>query len=312
MPHNVYIASQCEKGGIYHCILSDSGRLTLKKIYESPRPCYFCREGDVLYALLREPFLFSSGVREYRIKPNGDLAPLGEIKSVHGTIAAHLYAEKGKLYVANYINGTAILMPDTMAAFNGNSHPHCICPSPDGEYIFIPDQGTDCIHALKKNMEKQYDLSMPAGSGPRHMLFAPDGRHAYCANQDNSTVSVLKYEEGRLSLFSSVSTLPEGFKEKNEVAAIRLSNDGKTLFVSNRGHDSAAVYSLSPSGDALKLLGFIPSFGKTPREMTVIGSFLLFGNIDSGTVSVFSIEEKLPQSPLCVINIEQPWGIIGD
>lgn len=68
-----------------------------------------------------------------------------------------------------------------------------------------------------------------AGSGPRHILFSPDGRHAWLANEVDNTVSVLEYADGTLKHVSTLSTLPEGLKFEGEtkVAALRLPPNGK-------------------------------------------------------------------------------------
>lgn len=306
----VYVASQCEEGGIYRLSLSDDGKLSFAEKYESPKPAYFCMDGDYLYALLREPFLMSSGLQKYRMLSDDSLEKIGDIQSVHGTIAAHVYARGSRVFVANYINGTAILMPDKMYAFDGYSHPHCVTPAPDGKYVVITDLGTDRVYVFDMDLDYVSDCRLPKGSGPRHLVFSHDGKWAYCANQDSSTVSVMSYCGGKLEHIESVSTLPENFKGRNEVSAIRLSDDGQRLYVSNRGHDSAAVFDVC--GNKLEIDGFIPCFGKEPREMTLVDNFLLFGNIISGDITVFDVSgEMLPASPVDKYIIAQPWGIIA-
>lgn len=305
MAYTVYVASQTDDGGILRFELTDDGKLVFKDKYDIPKPAYFCSEGRYLYALLREPFLYSSGLQKFEMKEDGSLAPVSGIESVHGTIAAHLCAVNGEVYVANYINGTAIKMPDRMLAFPGYSHPHCMTPTPDGKYICMTDLGTDTVYILTKDMSVRSSLNVTEKSGPRHIVFSACGKYAYCANQDNSTVSVLGYEDGKLEFIREYSTVPAGYTEKNEVSAIRLTDDGRKLYVSNRGHDSAAVFDVS--GKELVLDRFISSGGTVPREMTLAGRYLLFGNIGSDNVAVYDLEKN---EQVFSADVPQPWGII--
>ncbi|MBP5169143.1 MAG: hypothetical protein ILP14_08060, partial [Oscillospiraceae bacterium] len=67
----VYIASRDETGGILRCSLSEDGQLELLDTTPADRPAYLCRDGDKLYALLREPFQMMSGLSTYEIKRDG-------------------------------------------------------------------------------------------------------------------------------------------------------------------------------------------------------------------------------------------------
>ena len=76
------------------------------------------------------------------------------------------------------------------------SHLHCIRITPDGKYLFADNLGTDQIHKyvinpnaditnqesfLKEGQPAAYKVK--AGSGPRHLTFAPNGNYAYLINE---------------------------------------------------------------------------------------------------------------------------------
>jgi 6-phosphogluconolactonase len=109
----------------------------------------------------------------------------------------------------------------------------------------------------------------------------------------DSTVTTFAYDAGAGTLKSlqTVSTLPAGFKGTNSTAEIQTDKAGKFLFVSNRGHDSIAIFSIDKTAGTLTPAGHVPTGGKTPRFFTLdpTEKFLFAGNQDSNTVSVFRV-----------------------
>lgn len=314
MPQFLYVASQDADGGILHCNLSPDGQLEAVGFYPLDRPAYLCAEGSTLYALLREPYQMQSGVAEFHILPDGSLKCSAEIQPVHGTIAAHIFAREGRVYTANYLSGTTTLLPDRLLAHNGRSvdperqtcsHPHCITPTPDGKYLCINDLGTDCIYVCTMDLTEISRVTVPAGAGPRHLVFSPDGATAYCSNEMGASVSVFSYQEGHLVPRGLYSTCPEGYTGWISASAIRISPEGDRLYVSNRGHNSAAIFDVE--GAVLKNRRFLQVQGDSPREMTLVGDFLLFGNENSHTITVFC---RKTEAHLSTFPVTRPWCIL--
>ena len=322
----VYIASRDEKGGILRCTLSEDGQLSLLDTTSVDKPAYLCRDKNRLYALLREPFQLMSGLSTYQINPDGALSLTGELKSTHGLYTAHLYARDGKVWVANYIDGTVALLQmeryntpvqDKVVAFSGSgpdkkrqlsSHPHCIVSTPDGKYLCVNDLGTDQIYVITPELELISACPLPSGCGPRHLVFSRDGKVAFSSNEMGSSVSVLQYLDGTLKHIDTVSTLPSEYQETSTAAGILLSEDGNQLYVSNRGHDSISVFHVT--GEELTLEGFIPCFGISPREIALAGDFLLCGNELSDNITVFSLKDGIPSAPVCNYEVKMPWCIL--
>ena len=69
---------------------------------------------------------------------------------------------------------------------------------------------------------------------------------------------------------------------------------GKFLYVSNRGHDTIAAFSVDAATGKLTPIGHTPSGGKTPRNFRIdpTGQWLLAANQGSDNVVVFRIDEK--------------------
>ena len=115
--------------------------------------------------------------------------------------------------------------------------------------------------------------------------------------------SVLRYENGTMTLIDTVSVLPVDFNGESTAAAIRCIGD--TVYVSNRGHDSISV--LDFSDGRLTLRKTIPTHGNSPRDFWVCGNLLIVANELSDQVVLFSLEhEKIMaqinvKSPICVL-----------
>jgi 6-phosphogluconolactonase len=139
-------------------------------------------------------------------------------------------------------------------------------------------------------------VSLPSGGGPRHFAFHPGGVWAYCNNEMTSTVSALKYDaaRGAFSVLQTLSTLPDGYDGENSTAEVRVHPSGKFVYVSNRGHNSIAMFAVDAQTGRLTPLGHESTRGKVPRNFNLdpSGRWLLAANQDSGNVVVFKVDEK--------------------
>jgi len=95
------------------------------------------------------------------------------------------------------------------------------------------------------------------GFGPRHMAISNDKKFIYVLSEMNSSVATMEYDavKGPGKVLSTVSALPADFKGATTAAEIMLDNTGHTLYTSNRGHDSIAVFSVDPKTGALTPTG---------------------------------------------------------
>jgi 6-phosphogluconolactonase len=188
------------------------------------------------------------------------------------------------------------------AARQEGPHGHSIDPSPDGRFAVVCDLGIDkvLVHALdvKKGTIRPHGATAVApGAGPRHFAFHPDGRHAYCINELDLTVTVFDFDPqaGALAPVQTLSTIPEGISDRRgfSTAEIAVHPSGKFVYGSNRGHDSIAMYAVDQSTGRLTFLGVEPIRGKTPRNFAIdpSGKWLLAAGQDSHGVSLFSIDQ---------------------
>ena len=137
---------------------------------------------------------------------------------------------------------------------------------------------------------------MRPGAGPRHLAFHPTLPLVFVANELDSTVSTLRFDSqrGALSLAESRSTLPAGWTGTNYPADIHIAPSGRTLYVSNRGHNSLSVFSVAESTGALSLDQTISTGGDWPRNFSLdpSGQWLLVANQRSNSIVVFRRDEE--------------------
>ncbi|MFM0474966.1 lactonase family protein [Paraburkholderia strydomiana] len=180
-----------------------------------------------------------------------------------------------------------------------NSHVHSTVFSPDGRYLFAQDLGADKLYSYRYTPDGSRGLFGPTdwrytqekpGTGPRHLVFGADGKHAYLTSELAATVSIFNYDDGKLTQVQTVSLTEPGFKGAVGAAAIHLSPDGRFLYATNRGDaNEIVIFSVDPTNGHLKKIGHQSSLGKSPREFAIdpTGKWLIVGNQNSDTVYVF-------------------------
>ena len=86
----------------------------------------------------------------------------------------------------------------------------------------------------------------------------------------------------------SLPTLPAGTAGENFPADVHVVPDGRTLYVSNRGHNSISVFRIAASTGLLSLEQTVSTGGNWPRNFTLdpSGHWLLVANQRSGSVTV--------------------------
>lgn len=314
MKRNIYIASCDKNGGLYKYEMNDSGMLEFKNKTDMSLPMYMVEEDNKMYVLLRQPDEDSneSGLIVYDIDSGGDLINASEITMTKGVVACHLAVDNGVVYCVNYLSGNVVKLPDTVVTHSGKGphitrqtepHTHFVCVTHDG-YVLATDLGIDSIFTYTKDLKFVAQAKVPSGHGARHLAFSEDKKYLYAVNELASTVSVFKYNDGHLELLDTYDALPSDFAGESIAAAIRVR--GNTVYVSNRGHDSIAVF--KADGEKLKFEKFIMCGGKEPRDFNIFGDILISTNQGSDNVTVIDLRsDKIIQTiagikePLCVI-----------
>ncbi|HZE07662.1 MAG TPA: lactonase family protein [Gemmatimonadaceae bacterium] len=253
----------------------------------------------------------------------GRLTRLGEEPS-GGTGPAYVSVDRSGrvVLVANYDGGSVALLPieanGSLAAATsvvkhtgsgpvsdrqGEPHAHCIVADPSNRFALAADLGADRVFVYRLDLDGKSlqhaeggDAVMRAGAGPRHIAFHPGLPLVFVTNELDSTVATLRFdgERGALSLLGSASTLPTGWKGENYPADIHVAPSGRTLYASNRGHNSIAVFSIAEPTGTLSLEQNISTGGDWPRNFSLdpSGRWLLVANQKSDSIVVFARDEQ--------------------
>ena len=181
-------------------------------------------------------------------------------------------------------------------------HAHCILADPSNRFALAADLGADRVFVYRLDLERKSlshvegaDAVMRPGAGPRHLVFHPSLPLVFVANELNSTVAILGFDKqsGKLSPLDVLSTVAADWKGANYPADIHIAASGRALYVSNRGHNSIAVFAVAESG-ALALDQVISTEGDWPRNFTLDPSdrWLLVANQRSNSIVVFSRDQS--------------------
>ena len=272
----LYAVNELEKGTVSSfAIARDTGALTRlnQQPSEGGAPCYVSLDRSGRVALVAN---YAGGsVALLAIQPDGALAPAAQVVQHAGT--------------------------GPNAERQAAPHAHCILADPSNRFVLAADLGADHVFVYRLDLDgtslrhvEGGDAVMRPGAGPRHLAFHPTLPLVFVANELDSTVATLRFDAGRgtLSPLDARSTIPAGWRGTgtNYPADIHVASSGRTLYVSNRGHNSIAVFSVAAStGEgALVLDQTISTEGDWPRNFSLdpTGRWLLVANQRSDSVVV--------------------------
>ncbi|HVW01521.1 MAG TPA: lactonase family protein [Planctomycetaceae bacterium] len=189
-------------------------------------------------------------------------------------------------------------------AFSGHdrTHAHMIQADPSGRFVLHVDLALDQIFVWKFDAQKGTltpndppAVSLPAGDGPRHFHFHPNGRWLYSIQEEGSTIVLFDYDgdKGRLTSRQTISTLPSGFAGSNFCSEILVSADGKFVYAGNRLHDSVGIFSVGPKGE-LTHLADEWTRGNYPRSFNFdpTGAFFYTCNQRGDNLATFRVDRE--------------------
>jgi 6-phosphogluconolactonase len=335
--------------GIYHSTLDlTSGQLSAPELsadVKNPSFVAIHPTGKFLYAV--------SEISDFQGKPLGGVsafsidAASGKLtllnqQSSTGAGPCHLVVDAaGKnVLVANYGGGSVASLPidatgmlaeaSASIQHTGSSvnksrqekpHAHSINLDRANKFAFAADLGLDKVLIYKFDAARGSLVAndppagvVSPGSGPRHFAFHPSNRFAFVNNEMTSSITSFQYDaaKGSLTEIHTLSTLPHDVAG-NSTAETVVHPSGKFVYVSNRGHDSIAIFTLDEASGKLTAAGHCPTGGKTPRNFNVdpTGQYLLAANQSTNDVFTFRIDAKSGQltpvgtkievgSPVCI------------
>lgn len=301
-----------------------------------------------LYAVSEEGAVaagtFGGSVSRFRrIQPYAPLSPLGNVPSLgdHPTHCS-LTGDNQHLAVANYAadGGGALCLialdregglgrptrvepppypprPGSHPERQASSHVHCAVSSPDGQWLFEADLGHDQVRAYRlaeTGVERPnvvHTLELPPGTGPRHLLFSQDGRFAWLTLELSGQVMTLAYHDGQLQPLQTLTLAPAGFLGQPAAGALHASEDGRFLYVVNRGDDNHLyVFECEPHTGLLMQCQRVATRGAETREFALApdGRFVFLANQNENAVRVFTRDVSSGRIGACVqtVSVDAP------
>jgi 6-phosphogluconolactonase len=268
-----------------------------------------------LYATLDD------SVAAVAVGSDGALKPINEQPS-GGAGPCHVSVDPAgrDVLVANYDGGCIACFPlnpdgslgtrTALITFTGSGpdpnrqkkpYAHSVYVDPGDKFVYACDLGTDRVWILKfdaaRGMLAPADppfAKVPPGNGARHLAFSPDGRFVYVSNEMGHSVTAFSRNAitGSLTRHQTVSALPPGISAQGVTTAEIVCDPlGKWLYVSNRGCDTIAVFSIASNG-GLALTQSTSSVAQYPRNFAIdpSGHWLIVAGQKDNRLAVLKID----------------------
>jgi len=235
-----------------------------------------------------------------------------------GSVAALPIAADGRLAPASGFDQHMGNGPD--ARRQEGPHGHSVIQDPTGTYVYCADLGIDRLYVYRLNRwngtlqpNSVPWVSTHPGVGPRHLVFHPNGKLAFLANEMASSLTSFSFDvtTGILAAVETVSGLPDDFEGKNTFADVHVSTCGRYVYASNRGHDSIVSYSVNPATGRLKRMGWVSTQGQNPRNFAIdpSGKYLYAANQDSANIVAYRIDQETGALAPTGQTIEVPFPV---
>ena len=261
------------------------------------------------------------GISSFSIEPKtGKLTKISQTPS-GGPGPCHLSVDKTGKFVlaANYGGGSVCVAPIDLEGKLGElsayvkhesitgeggkvkePRAHSINMSPDNRFAIAADAGVDKLFIYKLESAGTLtantppSISTPPNTAPRHFAFHPNTQWAYSCLEASSEIAAFTYDaaKGSFAATQTLSTLPEPVKG-NSTAEVQVHPSGKWAYVSNRGHNSIAIFAIAADGK-LTAQGHQGAGVKIPRNFGVdpTGQYLVVCNQEPHNVIVFKIDQN--------------------
>ncbi len=317
----------------------DTGLMVPRSVCsETENPSFLCRVSGETVAAVQE-LMDRGSIATYSLTGINDLEFISKV-DMPGGLMCHLRLWPGGRFISatNYLTGSLVVCPvgsdgvveapTATVQYSGKGvdpvrqdgpHTHSTIFDPSGKWLLAAELGLDRIIVysvdtssgeIAENPAMPY-VQAPDGSGPRHFAFHPNGHTLYVSAELSNQVLVYNFDsgDGTLTLTDVLSTLPEKFAGKNLAADIHCSDDGSFVYVSNRGHDSIAVFRTSSDG-SIRPLGHCPSYGRSPRSFTIAPhQIIIISNQDSGNIVSCRIDPFTGMIAEKLCEVEVPMAV---
>lgn len=295
--------------GIYSISLNDNKLSDLKLVAKATNPTYLDYDSSTkrLYSVYQEGDLGGVAVWDY----NGETAVLKQSYLDDGVQPCYVRFDKENnvLYDANYHLGRMRVYDEEGMEkefkYDEGAKAHYVNMDPKSSDLFVCDLGLDTVHKYRLLNEIATYKTTP-GMGPRHLVFHPEKPLIYILGELNNTIEVVEDQEFDLVKLQSVDML-NGLEVESSGGAIRISNDGKFVYASNRGHDSIVVFKVLEDGK-LEFVQIESVYGEHPRDFAISpeGDYIVVANRDTNNLTLFKRDQSTGKLELLQKDVAAP------
>ncbi|CAH1662406.1 6-phosphogluconolactonase [Hyphomicrobiales bacterium] len=305
--------------GISLVRLGGDGHLALvDRLADLPNPSYLKPIGDNRFLAAIEVDDARSGIATVAADCESGRLHLVHRQPIPGRVLCHLDRDPTGQWLAGACYGSGHVLTrgidaeghvqnvGSMVERHGHSihpirqtvpHPHAVRFSPDGNWIVVPDLGTDEVTCYpfgngRLASTMPFVWRAPAGSGPRLVHFSRDGRHVVLVHELTSEVSSLSFRDGLLEEIARVSTLHTPFTGENTAAGLHWHPTRSIFAVSNRGAHTVTFFEFDDASGAISPWFDIPSGGDKPRDFAFspCGRWVITANQNDDSVMLWDID----------------------
>ncbi|WP_346238938.1 lactonase family protein [Niabella insulamsoli] len=178
-------------------------------------------------------------------------------------------------------------------------HVHCTYISPDNQFLYVPDLGIDKVMVYpfdaktgRLDTAASSPIEIPAGGGPRHIVFTKNGKFGYIIEELSGAITVISRNGPVHKTIQRINNLPEAYNGAS--ADVHLSPDERFLYTSHRGNSTIQIHRVDEKTGRLEFVGEQSTLGNFPRNFTIhpSGKYLLAANQKSNDITIFKRDPK--------------------
>ena len=279
----LYIGN-CSNKGIIKYEFKDNNLKYILSTNDFSRCTYLAQNAEYIYST-QEISDINNKNYGYIISYKKELNKLTFINKVSssGSCPCHIeISNKNKMiFISNYMDGyfTACKLQENgmigtllikEIIKDNKSHMHCSKLFNDEKNLITVDLGTNTITVYSidiNHIQKITSLELPENTQPRHIAIY--NNTIFLITEKSCMIYFLKFKNNKLQILNKISIFPDNYikKDSNTGAAIKISKDGKFIYLSIRGHNSISVFKYENKN--IKFIQNISLQGQTPRDIEI-------------------------------------------
>lgn len=262
---------------------------------------------QVLYVSLRS----TNKIASFQLDPQtGSLKLLNEVSLAAGSNATFVGTDRsgkwllsasysGGKVVVHKLNADGTISGSAVQTIETAKTAHSTAVNRENNIVYVPHVTPNSVYQFRFDDKTGLLTDMgqaPGGAdmaGPRHLAFHPTRSLAFTSDESGNSVTAYQVDpKAGLKPLQTLSTLPADFTEKNSTAEVKVHPNGKFVWVSNRGLDNLAGFSIDEAGK-LTSIGQTPT-EKTPRSFDIApnGKFAFGAGEGSGKLAFYECDPE--------------------